>query len=148
MATRLKKRTSYLKDMVSFFEAFSVEIEYSMSDLPVIIKKLSESQMYCDMCFLKECVRFIEYGKDFPVAWSSAVEKNTPLLNCDERDKLISFGLTLGTTDISGQNKLIELFAGYFDMFFKCAKSRDEKFYGIYILSGTLTGFGLFILIV
>ena len=148
MAIRLKKRTSYLADIVAFFESFSVELEYSMSDLPVIVKRLSDSQMCGCVSFLKECAVLFENGTDFPVAWSQAVTGNTPLLNVKERDKLLNFGLTLGTTDISGQKKLIDLFRGYFDTFFRQAKSCEEKFYAIYILSGVLAGFGVFILII
>ena len=148
MSTRLKKRTSYLADIVNLLESLCVELEYSMSDLPVIVKRLSESQMCSCVSFLKKCVLLFESGTDFPVAWSISVKENTPLLNENERDKLLKFGLSLGTTDIDGQKKLINLFSGYFDTFLKQAKSCEEKFYGIYILSGALAGFGLFILIV
>ena len=90
----------------------------------------------------------VESGIDFPAAWSKAISENTPLLTVDERDKLLSFGLSLGTTDISGQRKLIKLFEGYFNSYLKNAEIRCEKFYRIYILLGTLAGFGMFILII
>ena len=148
MATRLKKRVAQLTDIVSFLQAVCVEIEFSVSDLPFILKTLSEAQLCSHIFFLKKCVLSVESGIDFPAAWSKAISENTPLLTVDERDKLLSFGLSLGTTDILGQRKMIKLFEGYFNSYLKNAEIRCEKFYRIYILLGTLAGFGMFILII
>ena len=147
-ATRLKKRTEFLGEILNFLKALAVEIEFSLSDLPSILKKVSASDMCSKLLFLKQCVMLIKDNVDLPVAWSASIEEKTPLLNKEEKDKLNTLGLSLGTTDLTGQKKIIELFSEYFTSFYVQAKNKEDKLYGIYILIGTLSGFGLFIMII
>ena len=148
MATRLKKRTDFLGEILNFLKALAVEIEFSLSDLPSILKKISVSDMCSKLAFLKQCVFLINNNIDFPVAWSASIEEKAPLLNKEEKDKLHTLGLSLGTTDLTGQKKIIELFSEYFTSFYTQAKSKEDKLYGIYILIGALAGFGLFIMLI
>lgn len=134
--------------MVNFMNNLSVEIEYSMSDLPSLIIKISETQLCKDLLFLKSCVRLLKEGRDFPVAWENAVKENTAHIKPDEKDKLLGLGRSLGTTHLQGQERLISLFTEYFEGYRIEAKKAEEKYYRIYILTGILFGFGVFILLI
>ncbi len=134
--------------LLNFIKSLYVEMEYSFSDLPGIITKISESSLCSSLSFLNECVIYINNGTDFPDAWKNSVTYHTRILTLEEKNKIISFGISLGTTDIQGQKKLINLFTGYITSFYENAKIKQDRYYRIYILSGALTGFGIFILLI
>ena len=148
LAARLKKRSEFFSSVLTFTKALEVEIEYSMSDLPSVIIKISEEEMCRDLSFLKSCARFLYEGDDFPLAWERAVTECTVYIKGDEKDKLMTMGLTLGTTNLDGQKKLIGMFTEYFNAYQSKARQLEEKYYRIYILTGILSGFGIFILLI
>lgn len=147
-ATQLKKRSAFFSSMVNFMKSLFVEIEYSMSDMPSLVIKLSETDLCKNLYFLNKCTSLLNEGADFPLAWERAVEENTGYIKAEEKDKLLSFGMSLGTTDLQGQKRMINLFTEHFESYRTDAKQTEEKYYRIYILTGILLGFVAFILLI
>lgn len=90
-----------------------IEIQVGFSQCPVaeIILALAGNQEFAALKYLEACAGRLRSGIPFPQAWREAVtqEAGRSALNREDLELLLSFGRGLGTTDLSGQEKLCSM---------------------------------------
>ncbi len=143
----LTKRLSF---RLEFFEKFSVflsvlktQIRYSGDD---IFKLVSRSAKGADLEYL--CGE-ADYSIPFSVFWEKQIN-NIPKssgLNNSDKELLIEFGSALGSTDIEGQLKHIELYQKMFAAKLDESKTELQKKSAVYKALGLFGGISVAIII-
>ena len=100
---RMKRRIVSLRELIILVENIDSHISYSKSTIQEIIGDFTFSDDN-DLKFLKELIKH-ENG-NFSANWHDSVSKfrGDDCLNKEDEKILLSFGKTLGVTDIKGQN--------------------------------------------
>ncbi len=143
---RLKKRKSCLSQVLLFLSAVKVEIEFTLLPLCDIIDNLLKENVCGELDFLF-CVREkTEGGMSFKQAWESSVRESSLPIKHEEREKLLSLGALLGTSDCKGQKAVLSLYGEFFGAYCQAAQSACERYSKMYMLSGFLSGAFVFII--
>lgn len=101
-----------------------------------------------DLQFLKECrALYITAENSFSEAWKQAVERFAPEgFTKRDGELLISFGNSLGTTDLEGQVNICRLYDSLFDGQLAAAKNNLQQKGALY--SGLGAAVGLLIAVI
>lgn len=146
MSLLLKRRQLLLEETLTFLNSLSVEIEYSQKSIIKIIDRISCEESVKNLEFLKDCIRQMNVGADFPSAWCKAVESSR-LYKREEKAKLLQLGSQLGTSDTDNQLRIIKVYSDYFQKYCLSA-SEDYKKYGkASSLFGMFIGAAIFVLL-
>ena len=120
---RMKKRIASLRELIVLVENIDSHISYSKSTIQEIIENFTLSadtklKTMCELIKHKDC--------NFSDNWRNSVRRfySDDCLNKDDEKILISFGKTLGVTDIKGQNSNCRL---HKTMLEKQLKDAEEK---------------------
>lgn len=147
ISTLLKKRSEYLEKTVLLIECLILEIEYSSETLYEIIKCFSLRNEFKCLDYLLNCNSLIEEGVEYPNAWSDSVSKSK-FFNKNEKEKMLQLGRILGSSNMQTQKRKMKIYLEYFNNFLFVSKKAEEKYASVFLYSGTLLGFGLFIIII
>lgn len=120
---RMKRRIVSLRELIILVENIDSHISYSKSTIQEIIEDLTSSADI-KLKFLKELIKY-ESG-NFSDNWRNSVRMfhGDDCLNKEDEKILLSFGNTLGVTDIKGQNSNCRL---HRTMFEKQLNDAEEK---------------------
>lgn len=145
LSLRLKKRRDYLYETVAFLTSAEIEIEYVSMPVFEILVKFQSSSGCRSLDFIKGCIDYCEKGEDFSVGWSRAVGASLLPMKKEEREKLISFGGLLGTSDAQGQRSILALFVRTFSLYRDKASEEYEKYGRMTVTVSVIIGMGIFI---
>lgn len=145
LSLRLKRRRDYLYETVTFLTSAEIEIEYVSLPVFEILKKFQSSSGGKSLDFINNCINYCEKGEDFSAGWSRAVEASLLPMKKEEREKLISLGGLLGTSDTQGQRSILELFVKTFSLYCEKAEAEYEKYGRMIITVSGIIGMGIFI---
>ena len=108
---RLKKRLSSLENLVIFIEGINSQISFSQNNITDIMKNLNDSANH-NLKIINELIDMS--GNDFTKNWEKSVEmfSRYDCLNKEDKNILLSFGKTLGVTDLQGQSNNCRLHIG------------------------------------
>lgn len=116
-----------LEALILMLEHIKTDIRCNAPLLSHLIEKLCQREEFSCLDFLNSCKAMLEQEHDFPHAWKTCVlsawkQKN---ISMQEKDILLSFGQSLGISDIEGQISNCDT---HIDLL-NCAlvKARDEK---------------------
>lgn len=143
---RLKQRTVFLNEVVMLISRFNMEIGYINLPLFEILKKTAESQCCKNLDFVYSCLSDWENGEDFNQSWKNAVSQTSLPVKKEEREKLISMGSMLGTSDADGQRAMLALYKQYFSLFEQKACQECEKYGKMSVTVSVIVGLGFFIM--
>ncbi len=143
----LKKREEVLDSVLNFIRTMKLDFEYSALPLESIIYAHFSEDSGKNFNFLKNCFWFLQSGKDFPVAWKSAVENET-YLSKKEKAKLLTLGSFLGQSSLRQQLEILSVYEEYFKSFHLKAKEQSEKYCKTAVIVGAFSGFGAFIFLI
>lgn len=147
MSSRLKKRSVFLGEAVMFISQVSMEIEYINLPLLEILEKVAAGDCCKSLDFIPLCLEKWKKGEDFSVSWENAVEQSSLPMKKEERQKLKSLSMLLGTSDAAGQKNLLGLYANYFSAYYEKAQREYEKYARMCVTLGAVTGTGIFIML-
>lgn len=147
LSSELHKRSSIFKAVMFMTESFSSGINYYLEPINRIVEKLNCDKTYEKLDFLILCGELLAEGYDFPRAWEESVKSSKLPLRKDEKQELINFGLSLGKTDLSSQNKILNMYNNIFLTFSKKADDEKNKYGTATIAVSFLLGSLLFILL-
>ena len=147
ISSRLKVRSDFLSETVLFISRVGMEIEYV--NLPVfgIMKKIEQSECCKNLDFIPGCIRELKKGEDFYFSWHKAVKESALPMKKEEKEKLLSLGSLIGTSDAEGQIALLALYKDYFSHFQKRAGEEYEKYGKMCITLSGIVGAGIFIML-
>lgn len=148
MSLRLKRRSTFLSETVIFISQVSMEIEYVNLPLFEIFEKISSGSCCDSLDFIPRCLEKWKNGEDFSVSWESSVEKSSLPMKKEERQKLKNLSLLLGTSDASGQKKMLTLYKSYFSSYYEKALTEYEKYGKVCVTLGVVMGTGIFIMLI
>lgn len=144
---RLKKRWEFLEETVVFFASAALEIEYIKLPVLDILKKFRETGNCKNLDFISVCIDESENGLSFCDSWFKALELTTLPLRKEEKDKLRSFGLVFGKSDVYGQMSILSLYKEYFIVFADKARLEYEKYGKVCVNISVIIGLGIFIIL-
>lgn len=103
---KLRVHSEYCAKVRTFLCELDVLIRFSGDTLQALFDELSQRESLSGLAFPTDASRRMNAGESFPCAWKSAVLSDK---NADEPLKrlLLSFGESLGTSDVCGQQKNI-----------------------------------------
>lgn len=102
MSDRLRRKRELCECVRSMLMQISVMIRYKALTVYEIVCELHCSDLCSRLNFLKSLPESYETGKNFRKIWSDSILSDTEIPD-EEREILLSFGSTLGTSDIEGQ---------------------------------------------
>ena len=144
---RLKKRKDFLAETIMFLTTVIVEIDYINLPVTEILKKIQSNGSCRKLDFISVCITETEKGEDFDQAWLRAVSvSGLPLLR-EERNKLISMGNLIGTSDAEGQKSILRLYSDFFSSYYGKAEEEYIKYGKICISVCGFIGLGIFMII-
>lgn len=126
---------------------FKTEIEFLSLPLPMIIKKLCESELFKELDFLFVCLDKLFACDDFPAAWSNSVDSSQLPFKKHEKEKLRQLCLILGTSDRESQSQVLELYCEYFRSFCNEAEEYKKKYSNCAVVCGAFFGCLMFVLL-
>lgn len=124
---RIKKRVASLEEMILFIEGINSQISFSRNNIETIINDLSSVG---DMKLKTICELSKNNNSDFSEKWRDAVEKyyREDCLKTEDKKILISFGKSLGVTDLQGQSSNCRLHLSMLEkQLAKAQKEVEEK---------------------
>lgn len=124
---RMKKRVSSLEELIIFIEGINSQISFSKRSITDIITELScfggiKLKTICDLSDSE--------NPDFSEKWKNSVEKfsSDDCLKKEDEKILLSFGRSLGVTDLQGQSNNCRLHISMLEkQLEKARKELEEK---------------------
>lgn len=109
LSNSLKTRVEILKQYQIMLKRIKLYLSYENLQTYQIIKKLSDSQDFLKLIFLKGIYQKLEKEKNFPHIWKEEI--NNSQINLPDGDKILilSLGDILGSYELNSQIESIEL---------------------------------------
>ncbi|MDR0884141.1 MAG: stage III sporulation protein AB [Oscillospiraceae bacterium] len=132
---RLRAREDALSALCVLLSNLRTQFEYIAPPLDELLDSLAEGD--AAPAFLADCRARMRTGTSFARAWQEAVQTQCPALHRADREKLMAYGQSLGTTDAAGQSRSCALYAALFTQSRDAARREREK-HGAYVPTLTL----------
>lgn len=144
---KLTMRVRFWEQFIGLVSALETEIRYSAGGLTQLLSKHSGDEEA--LSFLGECVRAVQAGAPFPMAWQDAVGKIPTEYGLTQEDKslLRDFGGGLGVSDMQGQLSHCQLHQELAAVRLKGAREEKQKKSKLYFMLGLFLGIGIALLI-
>ncbi len=143
LSDKVRLRRDACCEIHEVLQRISLLIRYRKMDMFEIIRELKSDMSFSKLDFISKLPDYYEPESDFFKLWSNAVECDTNI-GSEERTCLISFGRSLGKTDIEGQLSSIEGACEVIkDIQHRCNEEYQRKgklYKSVGILLGTMTG--------
>ena len=146
ISLRLKKRRDFLSEIVVFLNTAIVEIGYVNMPLTDILRKATASGICGRLDFIDDCICRTANGEDFNIAWTKSVSRSALPFTLHEREKLISLGGLLGTSDADGQRAVLTLFLHSFELYGERAENVYSKYGRLCLTVSGFLGMGIFVI--
>lgn len=144
----LKARVNYLEKTIMMIDFFEYRMNILMMPVHEVVYMLKCESIYSELTYLSSCADFIDRGYDFPEAWEKSIYESKAILKKEEKNKLMSFGKSIGKTDAESQHKTIELYRDYFIRQSEYAKEERKKYAVPIMTTCFMMGFAVLILII
>lgn len=150
MSQILIQRVNELKKVSALIEEIKTSLRFSCPRVDVMIENLAEKGSYSKLLFLISCRERLISGEEFPTAWRESLEDRKNILNLgkDDVSYLISFGETLGTTDIESQVSSCDMYKSLIDENLNSANEKCKKYAKMFTPIGALVGFSAAIIFI
>jgi len=142
----LKRHVTVLDETVVFLRSLVSEIEFTKSGINIILARFSAESTMKSLVFLKNFTD-AECYSDFHGLWRKSIG-GFPYYKSREKEKMLQLGSFLGTTDVTGQTEMINLYISYFSEYRSKAKEEYESRGKMYSLLGLFTGAAVYILLI
>lgn len=150
IAQKYKNRVKELKELKVILNMIETKIKFTQQPLIEIFKEIvsSEKKNRSVNIIFKEVSQSID-NQPFEQAWSEAITKTREKLDLSDEDINIieGMGKTLGTTDIEGQVKEIEIIKEFIDSQIEKAEEERKKNEKMYKMLGGIAGIGIVIIL-
>ena len=145
-ADKLKIKCDILNQIISMIKQIKIQLNYCVPTTREIVSDLKDKD-FSYLYFVKKC--FENYDNlPFDILWKDEVEKCSLPINKEDILMLISFGKSLGTTDVDGQIELCNSFIQKFQISLDKYTLEKEKKSKLYISLGVLLGVGVSIILI
>lgn len=146
LSKKLAMRVRHIELLLSLTEEIKLLIRYQNMKLRDIVSAISKNSAYIQLDFINEVDdRVCGESMDFHTAWSRYAVDNC--LSAEENEILKNLGKGLGTSDIDGQNALLELTKKQLESRLKQAQEGYLQKGKMYRSVGALCGLGLGIMV-
>lgn len=149
IAKKYKNRVKELKELKVTLNIIETKIKFTQQPLTEIFKEIANTEKNNKSVniIFKEASQNME--ESFGQVWSNAISKSRAKLNLTDEDINIieGMGKTLGTTDIEGQIKEIEIIKEFIDNQIEKAEEERKKNEKMYKMLGGIAGIGIVIIL-
>lgn len=150
IAKKYKNRVKQLKELKVILNIIETKIKFTQQPLTVIFNEIANNEINRKSVniIFKEASKKIE-KQSFIQVWSEAITKTKEKLDLTEEDINIleGMGKTLGTSDIEGQTKEIEIIKEFIDNQIEKAEEERKKNEKMYKTLGGIVGIGIVIIL-
>lgn len=136
---RAQLRCRSVECIVVMLSTIRARLEFTCLPVAQLMETLCADARFASLPFIAQCDSDFARGKAFSQAWENAVRSSGGSCALKENDisLLCEFGAGIGTTDLSGQIGVCELYGGLFsDLLKRCTEAKSKR-------SGMLTQLGL-----
>ena len=149
-AHRAVQRCQTVESILVMLAAVRSRLEFICMPVYDLLDALCADGRLKTLGFIEECRKKCSGGEPFPAAWSCAVEgaaKQCRLTAADTA-RLCEFGQSIGTTDLSGQLAVCELYSGFFTERLGECRAAKAKYAGMLPPLGFLGGLAVSVLLI
>lgn len=149
-SNRLKMRVDELGKIIYWSEYMSNQIRFNSLPLKDLFQQMALMKEFQLLYFVKKSDESMQKNIMFPEAFENALDKSKNIMNLEKEDYdcLINIKNDLGSTDIDGQVKILELFKTNITYQYEKAKINYEKTGQMYKKIGMLVGVALAIMLI
>lgn len=119
------QNTELLRDLAGQLE---ILLRCTCPPVTELMRTAADDNRFCSLGFLRVCLSGLENGMDFGEAWAAALRDCPVAVNNETAQKLLTFGGTLGKTDLAGQLKSCRAYEQYFDLLLTRERERYESY--------------------
>ena len=145
LSRRFMRVKKIYSDLVLLTDSIINEISYFLRPLSQVLITNCE---YIDKDILVLFERQLQKGTDFPDAWRMAVTDAAVPLPDSEKEKIISFVISLGKADMEIQLNILKSYRAYFCQMRECAAARSDKYSFTVLVSSFLCGGAIFLIMI
>ena len=146
------RRPQELRSMQSMLKMFQNEISFLSNILSEAFEKIYRSSSSASASFFKGTIDILRENRSLTAseAWELAVKENIgkTSLNKEDGEIVISFGKMLGSSDLEGQLKNIEMTLNQLHVQEQKAEEKRNKYETMYRTLGVLGGLTLVIILI
>ncbi len=107
LSDKLRKERDFCRKVLSMFSMISGLLRHRALNVYEIVHELNMSQQFGELNFLSDLPDVYRTEENFHDSWRDCIQQDETIL-AEERELLLSFGSTFGTTDVVGQLLNIE----------------------------------------
>jgi len=147
---KYKMRKQVLKSLINSINLFKIELVYSRAPINEVLEHVVKTSDYMIKDIFKQTVYLLNLNEGYTAgeAWKKSIEKcNLDYLKKSDKEVLITFGHSLGNTDLYNQEKNFNLVLEKLKHQLDNAEKEGEKNEKLYKNIGFLTGLGIVILL-
>ena len=149
ISKKYKNRVKELKELKVTLNIIETKIKFTQQPLTEIFKEIANNEKNNKSVniIFKEASQNME--ESFGQVWGNAISKSRTKLSLTDEDINIieGMGKTLGTTDIEGQVKEIEIIKEFIDNQIEKAEEERKKNEKMYKMLGGIAGIGIVIIL-
>ena len=135
-----ENRVHYLENMQLCILQLENEIRYTQTPIFDALKRVSETTLPVISKLFNNASKQGTKGETVCAIWTKAVNDISAELFCEDSELFVSLGDCLGTTDLEGQIKSIELFKNKLNQHLQTAKEVCDKNKKLYKNLGLYSG--------
>lgn len=147
---KAQRRCRSVECIVVMLSTIRARLEFTCLPVAGLIETLCADARFACLTFIAQCGESFADGMAFSQAWASAVRGSGGDCALKESDinLLCEFGAGIGTTDLSGQIGVCELYSGLFSDLLKQCTAAKSRHSGMLTQLGLLGGIAFSILLI
>lgn len=146
-AGKLRQRQKEAGEIVTLIQQIKIRLNFSAASTMEILNEIKNFEEIRHLPFVKRAAEHYE-AEAFDLLWEREVRFSNLSISADDIAMLISFGQSLGTTDLEGQLELCNIFDNRFQERFTCYSNEYKKKSKLYISLGFFLGLGAAVVLI
>lgn len=146
-AHKLKQKTKEASQVLTLIEQIRIRLNFSASSTSEILNEIKEVRGISSLPFVTKIIEQYD-AEPFDCLWEREVRFSNLSLSSDDIAMLVSFGQSLGTTDLEGQLELCSIFENRFSDRLAFYSGEYKKRSKLYISLGFFLGLGAAVILI
>lgn len=146
-AHKLRQKVKETNEIVTLIEQIKIRLNFSAASTSEIMNEIKNMEELKHLTFLPQTAILYE-TEPFDTLWEREVRQTGLTISKDDISMLVSFGESLGTTDLEGQIELCNIFKARFDERLKHYNNEYKKRSKLTVSLGFFLGLGAAVILI
>lgn len=143
---KMKQKVIEIRQIITMIEQIKIRLNYCVSSTNEILQQIASMSELNELCFLTRITKLYD-SEPFDLLWEREVRFSGLTISTEDCNMLVSFGQTLGTTDLDGQLELCNIFDNRFKERYLYYNEHYRKHAKLSISLGFFLGLGIAIIL-